>query len=429
MEARSLVRAQMRSAPPPSGFSCRSRDDGAILPASVRKIANAIAHDDDFALLERLGGVCLRSAVAEYVTLLSAGVHTDQLFVALGRIRDGRGMSHDHAWILQWHAGQWKVRDRAAGVRAHEPLVLLSNAGIWTAQPGQLLPALHPGFFLTMHCQINDEALAGLSDASMIDDINHMNACVDDPFKHPNYDPREHFDNALILESIALLEDRLAGDGRLHTIHTGVAPAISHGLACHAVADFYSHSNYAPMALAYYKATERVLSIDQALKDPSFIRFVIDSWENTSLWRDYEGYATTKRFPLGPGLERCLFTGAYGGDGWAPREGIPHHNDFAVDQPDSAWVHAEKILPRRHPFAFPGTWGAQYALRYRLAVDHLRRVLERAQSGDPTPFLGQAQTLPDVFVPTRWTLPDGRMVASRSFLVRGADGRPEEMVA
>lgn len=423
-----FLRAEMRGALPPSGFSRCSGDDHAILPASVRAIADTLAHGDDLALLEKLGGVCLRTAVEEYVTLLAAGVQTDELFVALGRVRDGRGMSHDHAWILQRHAGQWKVRDHAAGVRAHEPLVLLSNAGIWTTQPAQLLPALHPGFFLTMHCQINDEALAGLRDASMIDDINHMNACVDNPLAHPNYDPREHFDNALILESILLLEDRLAGDGRLHTIHTGVAPAIPHGLACHAVADFYSHSNYAPMALAYYKAPERVLPIDQALKDPSFIRFATDSWENTSMWRDYEGYSTTKRFSFGPGFERSLFTGGYGGDGWTPREGIPHHNDFAVDQPDFAWVHAEKILPRRHPFAFPGTWGTQYALRYRLAVDHLRRVLERAQSSDPTPFLGQGQTLPNVLVPQQWTLPDSRVVASRSFLVRGADGRPEEIV-
>ncbi len=419
----------MRSPLPPSGFSRCSSDDHAVLPASVRAIAEALTHGDDLALQETLGGVCLRTAVEEYVSLLAAGVPTDEFFVALGCVRDGRGMSHDHAWILRRRAGNWKVCDRAAGVRAYEPLVLLSNAGIWTAQPPQLLPALHPAFFLTMHCQINDEAFAGVHDASTVDDINHMNACVDNPLAHPNYDPREHFDNALIIESIGLLEDRLAGDGRLHTIHTGVSPAVPHGLACHAVADFYSHSNYAPMALAFYKAPERVLPIDEALKDPSFISFVNGTWKNTSMWRDYEGYATTERFSFGLGFERCLFTGGYGGDGWTPREGIPHHNDFAVDQPNAAWVHADKIMRRRHPFAFPGTWDEQYNLRYRLAVDHVHHVLVRAESDDPTPFLGQGLTLPEALVPPPWTLPNGSAAGSRPFLVRGADGRPEEIVA
>jgi hypothetical protein len=76
----------MRGALPPSGFSRCSGDDHAILPASVRAIADALAHGDDLALLEKLGGVCLRTAVEEYVTLLAAGVQTDELFVALGRV-------------------------------------------------------------------------------------------------------------------------------------------------------------------------------------------------------------------------------------------------------------------------------------------------------------------------------------------------------
>ena len=418
-----FLSAPLRGALPPSGFSRYSGDDYSALPASVRAIADALAHGGDHAVLERHGGVCLRTAVEEYVTLLAAGVQTDELFVALGRIRDGRGISHDHAWILQWHAGQWTVRDRAAGVRAHEPLVLLSGETIWTTQPPGSVPALRPGFFLTVHCGVNDKALKGLLDEDVIDDINHMNARADDPFSHPNYDPREHFDNALITESITLLEDRLTGDGRLHSVHTGVAPSIPHGLACHAIADFYSHTNYAPMALAYFKTAERVLTIDEAIKDPAFLQFVTDSWQNITMWQDYDGYSTTTRPEFGPGFERCLFSGGYGGDGWTAREGIPHHNDFAVDQFGNAWSKANKILSRRNPFAPPGPWEAQYNLRFRLAIAHLRAIIKRSQKGDPTPFLGAGQILPEILVPPPWTA-----AASRPYLVRGADGRPEEIV-
>jgi hypothetical protein len=384
----------------------------------VRAIANRLAQDAGGG---ELGTACVESATADYVALDANG---HEVLVALGRIRDGRGARHDHAWVLDRQDEAWTVRDRAVGVRSREPLVLLSRDAVWTTRPARTVPALHPEFFLSMHCQINDKALKGVFDGDAIDDINYLNVRVDDPFSHPNYDPREHFDNALITESILLLEDRLLGEGPLHTIRPGVLPAVPRGLACHAVADFYSHSNYAPMALAYYEKPDRVLPIDQAITDLEFVRFVTTSWENLSMWHDYKGYATTVRPHFAPGFERCLFSGAYGGDGWNPREGIPHHDDFAVDQPTTAWSRADKIVPRRNPFAPPGPWTVQYRLRLGLAAIHLRAVIDRSLRGDPTPFLGEGQKLPPVMLPPPW-----RPAATMSYLVRGSDGRPEESIA
>ena len=179
--------------------------------------------------------------------------------------------------------------------------MLLDGRNTWTDAPSHELARLRPRFFLTMHCQINDAALKKILDASTIDDINHVNGRVDDPFSHPNYDPREHFDNSLIEESIALLEDRLSwqGDTRLHTVTTGASSAIAYGLGCHAVADFYSHSNYGPMALAYYGKPADVLPIDQAIRDAAFLTFVETKWDNRGLWQDHAGYSTTQPFPLG----------------------------------------------------------------------------------------------------------------------------------
>lgn len=366
---------------------------------------------------------CVRLAIENQRTLTACGVPA---LVAVGRVHQA-GRVREHAWTLWERHGQWRALDpHCTSAARHEPLVLLDGRNMWTNAPPQELARLQPGFFLTIHCQINDAALKKLIDASTIDDINHVNARVDDPFAHPNYDPREHFDNSLIEESITLLEDRLSwqGDTRLHTVTTGAPNAIAYGLGCHAVADFYSHSNYAPMALAYYRKPADVVPIDDAIRDAGFLNFVTMTWDNRGLWQDNPGYSSTQAFPLADEFAKCLFTGAYSADSWALRPNIPHHNDVAVDQPDSALVHAPPILPRKHPFAFPGVWKQQYDLRRRLAIAHLRAVIQRVNDHDPTPFLGSGNTLPDVLKPPPWTLTDHSLAGAVAYLVRGTDGRP-----
>ena len=365
---------------------------------------------------------CVRLAIENRRTLAACDVLA---LVAVGRVHQA-GRVREHAWTLRERQGRWRTFDpHVTSAARHEALVLLDGRNTWTDAPSHELARLRPRFFLTMHCQINDAALKKILDASTIDDINHVNGRVDDPFSHPNYDPREHFDNSLIEESIALLEDRLSwqGDTRLHTVMTGAPQSIAYGLGCHAVADFYSHSNYAPMALAYYGKSADVLPIDQAIKDAAFLTFVETKWNNRGLWQDHAGYSTTQPFSLGAEFAKCLFTGAYSADTWALRPGIPHHNDFAVDQPDSALVHAPAILSRKHPFAFPGVWKQQYDLRYRLATVHLRAVVQRAITHDPTPFLGSGNPLPDILKPPPWTLSNNTLANAVAYLVRGTDGR------
>lgn len=369
---------------------------------------------------------CVRTAIASQRALAAYGV---QALVAVGRVHQA-GRVRDHAWTLHERQGRWRTLDpHVTSAARHEALVLLDGRNTWTDAPSHELARLRPRFFLTMHCQINDTALKKILDASTIDDINHVNGRVDDPFSHPNYDPREHFDNSLIEESIALLEDRLSwqGDTRLHTVTTGASSAIAYGLGCHAVADFYSHSNYGPMALAYYGKPADVLPIDQAIRDAAFLTFVETKWDNRGMWQDHAGYSTTQAFPLGSEFAKCLFTGAYSADTWALRPGIPHHNDLAVDQPDSALVHAPPILSRKHPFAFPGVWKQQYDLRYRLAIAHLRSVVQRAMDHDPTPFLGSGNPLPDILKPPPWTLSNNTLANAVAYLVRGPDGRPADI--
>ncbi|GEM_PF-3485326 len=365
---------------------------------------------------------CVRLAVENQRTLTECGVPA---LVAVGRVHQA-GRVREHAWTLHKLHGRWRTLDpHVPGSARHEPLALVDGGTTWTNASSHELGQLQPGFFLTMHCQINDAALKKLFDTSTIDDINHVNARVDDPFAHLNYDPREHFDNSLIEESITLLEDRLSwqGDTRLHTVTTGAANAIAYGLGCHAVADFYSHSNYAPMALAYYKQPADVPPIDQAIADAGFLTFVETTWNNRNLWRDYAGYSTTQAFPLGEEFAKCLFTGAYSADSWILRSSIPHHNDVAVDQPDSALVHAPPILRRKHPFGFPGVWKQQYDLRRRLAITHLRAVIKRVNDHDATPFFGSGKTLPDILKPPPWTFTDNTLAGAVGYLVRGPDGR------
>jgi hypothetical protein len=267
--------------------------------------------------------------------------------------------------------------------------------------------------------------LEGLSNASQIDDINRMNARVDDPFVHPNYDPREHFDNSLILESIALLEDRLCWSGETHlaTVSAGSHQEAAYGLALHAIADFYAHSNFVPMVLACFGGKAQSLpTLDEAIASTEFVQFIQNSWQNSSMWQDHSGYSATKRFRFSAGFAKCLFTGGYGGDGWIPREDVPHHNVFAIDQRDSALVHAPEIQGRQHPFAFPGEWFDQYTPRITLATRHVKSAMERMRAGDPKPFLGHGQSLPAVLVPPDWAI-DGTSVASaRQLPIRRADG-------
>jgi len=295
---------------------------------------------------------------------------------------------------------------------------------VWTAVPADELENLRPQFFISIHSDINNTALKGIFDYSLIDDINRVNFRVDDPWTHPNYDPREHFDNSMVLESIALLDDRLRWDGQtpLHTVAPGSSEAVPYGLACHAIADFYAHSNFASMSLAYIDDPKKAPTLDEAVKDRGFLDFINERWLNLSMWTQHEGYASPDPPTFGPGFDRCLFTGGYGEDGWLPRPDVPHHNVFAVDAPYAALVDAPEIQRRQNPFAYRSDWPTQLRLRTTLAKRHIRNAVKRAQSGDHAPFLGGGVTIPTVLLPPSWVQNGASVADARSLPDRGTDG-------
>lgn len=372
-------------------------------------------------------GPCLRLACSAARLFTRASGPLARPLVALGRLRNNRRSEHDHAWLILPSRGGSLILDPLWPGHGwnYLPLVLIDTSCAWSAIDACAIDSLRPSFFLSIHCQINDKALAKAVAESDLDDINRATARVDDPFVHPNYDPREHFDNTLVVESIELLEDRLGwrGETRLHTVAPDARQAVAYGLAVHAIADFYSHSNFVPMAVSCFGSKpDAVPTIDEAVADGGFEEFIENTWMNSAMWRDQEGYASVEPFQFDPALRKCLITGGYGGDGWPVRADIPHHDVFAVDQPASALTDAPRIQRRRHPFAFPGLWKEQFGLRRTLAIRHIRNAFERARAGDPTPFLGTGRSLPVVLRPPVWMAEGQPVAVARALPDRAASG-------
>ena len=366
-------------------------------------------------------GACLRAA--------SRGFRANQLrhgLLAVGRLQLPSGTTVDHAWLIDRVLGTSIVIDSASRHpgTSYEPLALFDGDLMWTAAPTDELENLRPQFFISIHSDINNNALKGIFDFSLIDDVNRVNYRVDDPWTHPNYDPREHFDNSMVLESIALLDDRLRWDGEtpLHTVAPGSSEAVTYGLACHAIADFYAHSNFAAMALAYSGDLMKAPTLDEAVRDPKFVDFVTERWTNSTMWTQHEGYASPDPPTFGTGFDRCLFTGGYGCDSWLARPDVPHHNVFAVDAPYSALVDAPKIQRRQNPFAYLGDWTTQLRLRTALATRHVRNAVKRAQSDDHAPFLGAGVAIPPVLRPPTWVQNGTSVADAHDLPSRGTDG-------
>lgn len=376
-------------------------------------------------------GACLRDALDTVIRLRRQGLRSEDSWLVLGSITDGAGQFQQHAWALSRIANKWESIDgTGAGAESEREIFLLLNGNeVRLADPTnrRIVADLNPQFFLSTHTAINDLALQGLIDDSEIDDINHVQSIVDNPFQDKNYDPREHFDNSMIDESIALLNDRLSwdnGDTPLHTITAGVPRAIAFGLAVHAAADFYAHSNYVPMAAAFLNTTDpaSIPTFDELCASVEFLSFVKAQWLNVSIWHDVDGYSSTVVPTFTKGFERCLFTGAYSADMWVARSGIPHHDSFAVDQPDSPLVHEDPIQRRTHPFAFPDLWRDEYERCFAVAVRHVRKAVERAMAGSRSPFLGDQVSLPAILRPPQWILPNGLPARDVPPPVREADG-------
>jgi len=247
------------------------------------------------------------------------------------------------------------------------------------------------------------------------------------------YDPREHCDDGALLESLALAEDRLAwsNDTTPEKTVVGAPRTVAHGLAYHAIADFYAHTNFVPAAAAFYGGLDQAKALDLAYRDAGFLAFLRSpSWSNEMLWHAPKGYSC-KPYPFDGGALHCLVSGSYPQtpghpkEGWNGRTGLPIHDNFAIDQPDSALVHQDPIVPRQHPFAFPYVWGPHFNARERLATEHLRRVAQRIQSGQANPMLGVPLTpVPDGLFLPEWKLSTGQPLSAVALPRRDSQGHP-----
>jgi hypothetical protein len=382
-------------------------------------------------------GLCARRAAALFGLLRRTGSRKDAVWLGLGNLSVGR-ISRDHAWIALKAGDYWWTVDpslaalaslRSGLALAYRPLAYLREDSILT-RGGLGLPASFcPGFFLDVHLYVEAVALNGIFPREQIAAMNAMNSKAD----LSGYDPREHCDNATISEGLLLAADRLAWANGTTPLGTVLeAPReVAYGLAFHTVADLYAHSSYVPSAAYYFGGLQNVPPFDVGYRDSGFRQFLASPiWSSAHLWHAPKPYSAHP-FPLEGPLEHSLITGAYpqgadqAKDGWLGRQDIPIHDHFAVDQPDSALVHANEIEPRSHPFAFPYVWLPHFESRERLAIQHLRSIATRLAANSPDPLLSYPLLPPpDLLFPPEWILTDGRRIGEVPFLVRDSTGEP-----
>lgn len=385
-------------------------------------------------------GPCVEAACDAYRALESRS--RQNVWVALGYATTPH-RREPHAWMVEQRDRQWRVIDPSRSEIGDRTGVALSAFGrtgydaIAYLTPDETrvvhaaLPSgsFSPGFFLDIHLRIEQTGLEGLFSLSEVAAMNSMNWQANTN----GYDPREHGDNATLREALLLAEDRLAWkDGTTPLVTVVDAPStIAYGLAFHTLADFYAHSSYVPAAAFYYGGLDAVRTFDEACQDADFFAFLMsDSFSNAMLWQPPRGYRVVP-CSLPPEFQHCLISGAYPqGAGsiendWVGRDDLPIHDDFAIDQPASALVQANPIVPRRHPFAFPYIWEEQFNRREALATAHIRKAATRLKEGHQNPLLGvPVASLPaDLFAP-EWDVPASGLLSTIRHLVRGKTGMP-----
>lgn len=381
-------------------------------------------------------GDCVRAAASLLLALRRAGISSADVWVAIGHLVYGN-RTLDHAWVVHQNGGGWWVQDPtglgSCAINREEstryvPLAFLNEDRLLLAARLGVLRLLAPAFFWDVHLGIVGRALDGIVDQPEIAAINAMNWQAD----KNRYDPREHCDNSVLLESMELAEDRLAWSDNTTPKKSVVdAPkTVAYGLAYHAIADFYAHTNFVPAAAAFYGGLSQAKAFDLAYQDTDFLDFLQSpSWSNEMLWLAPKGYSC-KPYPFDDTALHALVSGAYPQtpghpqDAWYGRALLPIHDQFAIDQPDSALVQEDPIVPRVHPFAFPYVWRPQFNARERLATEHIRRVAQRLESGDPNPLLGvPLASIPSLFLP-EWTLQTGQRLSAVALPSRDGQGHP-----
>lgn len=202
-------------------------------------------------------------------------------------------------------------------------LLVATAAGASVLSTGSIAARI---FFMDVHSNITDVALfkAGFSDAER-EVVRFAN--VGQEFVR--YLDHEHFDNEKIAEGWKFVNDQL-DSSRLENL----------GKALHALQDFYAHSNYVELAIAYYTGPDRVPTFDIAIQDSAFRKI----WEKE---------ATTGYYP----------------DGDAPAGKIGH-KDLAKDialGPRPQGFYVAKRLATVHSTRYAREWKKRHLDEVRTA--------------------------------------------------------------
>jgi|WetSurMetagenome_2_1015567.scaffolds.fasta_scaffold00156_29 hypothetical protein len=375
--------------------------------------------------------------------ILASGISKYVVRVAFGKIFDKSGHNKfDHVWVMYKNEkGIWQLIDpmnyrpkhdnleirkgqelEAGKSYIYRPYYVMNCDHLWSVAspyPIKTFPqyieqrsfwtGFYPTFGYKVHKEIVNSAIdpndfkSFLKEKGMEDQLLTLDTFDDtesaiclNQFAYQvsnvdislRYEPRLHFDNALIKESFALMADNM----NLKNLH-GLANAF------HAIGDIYAHTSFVefakvrnePTSLGIFEIADSANSeyINQFLTLPNYETGIFDLTRFTNndylyklkdnkaqaiqFWKDkvisgrfgqtHDSQGLLERTQFWPrGLQKDPMQGA-----------LPHHNEIAVDVP--------VFDPKKHKlFTAESEYKRSYELRKKLAVQHISKKYDEWKS-------------------------------------------------
>lgn len=386
-----------------------------------------------------LAGLLIASGISAYNVRVAVG---DLLFHRFGQTQE-EVVKRDHAWVVyRRENGAWQILEpmesttrrsarpsvpakRSAkslyGARiSYEPTFVWNNDHLWqVARPleGSSRDAVAPtdmddrGFFDTelrlrrkwerlepefsgdVHHTLLREAVGDYG-PSVVEQLQRgftqlLGSYIDWPDMPWRYDPRDHFDNCMIVESWERAEARLRVFADKKRPKEDRLEAFS--LAAHTISDFYAHTSYPWFA----NTTKYGTKTGYVLFDPEWARTGVPKTAARTIDYDASKFGLRNpKFTTGPRWNKSIdhalakfggriLSGRYAHESdsqsfferftWMPDDvwkskdmvwaaAAPHHEEIAVDQSSgSNELYSEEEFP------------AEFSRRYVTAVEHVRR--------------------------------------------------------
>jgi hypothetical protein len=354
-------------------------------------------------------GDCEDRATLLASALVAAGISPYNVRVALGTITVKKprlpAQKHAHAWVVyRSEHGSWSALEPVPVGSGRHPNVTFSYSPEyvfngdhqWSTEALDLPPMRHRWNKLepTFHGEIHQSLIVQAAHAAGLPTLvvsrfgrsftTLFGNRIDEP-DLARYDPRHHFDTALIPHAWGHVLGWLRNyRNKPLTDAVGIRCVC---WAAHAIGDFYAHSTYAHFlaregrgAVPYDPETGRpALAFDYA-NDPDFQRAALSyypAWWNPShfdRFAKWRGHAISGRYSLKGDSHGIVekFVNLAPGDAFptpAARSlagSLPHHDEIAVDE-----EHGSNKLYG------PQRYAQQYRLRYALALAHITAALKK----------------------------------------------------